>query len=409
MGARGKVSSTVGDVRQRAPWLDHLIRAWSRYQSDSGDRLAASVTYFGFLSFFPIIALAFSVAGFVVDAYPSAQKDLIRQINNFLPGLSDKLNVATIGDAKVASGIIGLLGLLLAGLGWIDALREAIRVMWHHNLKVGNFFKKKTLDIGILAGLGLTMIASVAVTGVSSSAMGWFLQHIGLQGSTVANVLLRIVGYVLALAVDVAIFLFLLTRLPKVATPMRQVLKGALFGAVGFEILKTVGSLLVKSATHNPVYGVFAVVVGLLIWINYISRFTLFVAAWTVTAPFDTDVRPSGTADPAIADDAGIPTDYVSDDPNNVATTAGDGAPSPLAEALTADPNGSANGAANGSGRHPVKLAKAVNLQKPPPDGQVSGAEKAKAAGYIGVGMVAAGAMGAAWSGLKTVRELVRR
>ena len=111
-----------------------------------------------------------------------------------------------------------------------------------------------------------------------------------------ANVLLRIAGYALAIAVDLALFLFLFTRLAKVATPRRQVLKGALFGAIGFEILKTVGSLLVKSATGNPVYGIFAVVVGLLIWINYLSRFTLFVAAWTVTAPKDSDVRPSGTA-----------------------------------------------------------------------------------------------------------------
>jgi membrane protein len=403
MGAREKVKQNVATARKRAPWLDHLIRAWSRYQSDSGDRLAASVTYFGFLSFFPIIALAFSVAGFVVDAYPSAQKDLIRQINNFLPGLSDKLNVATIGNAKVATGIIGLLGLLLAGLGWIDALREAIRVMWHHNLKVGNFFKKKVVDVAILAGLGLTMIASVAVTGVSSAAMGFLLKHIGLAGSLPANILLRIVGYVFALAVDLAIFLFLLIRLPKVATPLRQVFKGALFGAVGFEILKTAGSLLVKTATHNPVYGVFAVVVGLLIWINYISRFTLFVAAWTVTAPYDTDVRPSGTADPAIAEDVGIPTSYVSDDPNNVVTTDGGGAPSPLTEALTSDPS------KNGSGPSPVRLGKRVNLQKPLPDGRTSATEKAKAAGYVGVGMMAAGAMGVAWSGLKTVRELVRR
>jgi membrane protein len=366
MGAREKVSQTVGDARQRAPWLDHLIRAWSRYQSDSGDRLAASVTYFGFLSFFPIIALAFSVAGFVVDAYPSARTDLIRQINNFLPGLSDKLNVTTIGDAKVASGIIGLLGLLLAGLGWIDALREAIRVMWHHNIQVGNFIKKKGLDVAILAGLGLTMIASVAVTGISSSAMGWFLQRIGLEGSLVANILLRIAGYVLALGVDVALFLFLLIRLPKVATPFRQVLKGAVLGAFGFEILKTVGSLLVKGATHNPVYGIFAVVVGLLIWINYLSRFTLFVAAWTVTAPYDTDVRPSGTADPAMAEEAEIAPERVT-------------------------------------------LVEPVTLQKARPNGQPPGTEKAKAAGYIGVGMMAAGAMGVAWSGLKTARELVRR
>src|SRR3978361_2126319 len=129
MGAREKVSSTVGDVRQRAPWLDHLIRAWSRYQADAGDRLAASVTYFGFLSFFPLIALAFSVAGFVVDAYPDAQSKLAEQINNFLPGLADKLDVTTIGNAKESTPHAGLPGPLLAGLGWIDALREAVRAI----------------------------------------------------------------------------------------------------------------------------------------------------------------------------------------------------------------------------------------------------------------------------------------
>ena len=418
MGAREKVTGTVDTMRHRAPWLDHVIRAWSRYQSDSGDRLAASVTYFGFLSFFPLIALAFSVVGFVVDAYPSAQADLIRQINDFLPGLSSKLNVATIGDAKVASGIVGLVGLLLSGLAWIDALRGAIRTMWHHNLNAGNFLVKKVLDIGILVGLGLTMAASVAVTGVSASAMGWFLKLIGLDGSLVASILLRIVGYALAIGVDIALFLFLLIRLPKVATPFRKVFRGALLGAVGFEILKTVGSLLVKGATHNAVYGAFAVVVGLLIWINYLSRFTLFVAAWTVTAPFDTDVRPSGTADPHIAAEAGIPVEYTSDDPDNVATTTGEGAPSPLIEALNADPAKAGDGGraapawrqgANGHGRHRVRLTKPVNLQKDVSYPERTGTETAKAAGYFGLGVVAAGTAGVAWSALKSVRDLVRK
>ena len=295
----------------------------------------------------------------------------------------------------MASGIIGILGLLLAGLGWIDALREAIRTMWHHNLKAGNFLTKKLIDIGLLAGLGLTMVASVAATGVSASAMGWFLQAIGLEGSTAANILLRIVGYVLAIGVDIALFLFLLTRLPKVATPIRQVFKGAVLGAVGFEILKTLGSLLVKSATHNPVYGAFAVVVGLLIWINYLSRFTLFVAAWTVTAPYDTDVRPSGTADPALAKDARIPIEY-----------AGDDAPPPLIAVLNADP--AEHTAPNGHLRRRVPLTKAVNLQKDvgyPP----RSADSARAAGYFGLGVVAAGTVGVAWSALKSVRELARR
>lgn len=324
----------VKTVRARRPFLDHVIRAFSRYQADGGDRLAASVTYFGFLSFFPLIALAFSIAGFVVDAYPDAQSQLTEQINNFLPGLSDKLDVATIGNAKVATGLVGLVGLLFAGLGWIDALREAVRTVWHHNVQAGNFVVKKLVDIGVLAGLGLTLLASVAVTGVSSAAMTWFLDLIGLENNSVARIGLRAVGIALALLVDLAVFVYLFTRLPRLDTPIRRVLKGALLGAVGLEILKVVGSLLVSRTTNNPVYGAFAVVVGLLIWINLVSRFMLFTAAWTVTAPYDTDVPPSGTADPESAKAAGIPEEYADHDPDDVPTTVGDGAPAPLAAAL---------------------------------------------------------------------------
>jgi membrane protein len=326
--------SGVATVRRRRPFVDHMIRAFSRYQADGGDRLAASVTYFGFLSFFPLIALAFSIAGFVVDAYPDAQNKLTEQINNFLPGLADKLDVTTIGNAKVATGIVGLAGLLFAGLGWIDALREAVRAIWHHNVKAGNFVVKKLVDIGVLAGLGLTLLASVLVTGVSSAAMTWFLDLVGLANNSIARVGLRGVGIALALAVDFAVFLYLFTRLPRLNTPFKRVMKGALLGAVGLEILKVVGSILVARTTNNPVYGAFAVVVGLLIWINLVSRFMLFTAAWTVTAPYDTDVPPSGTADPESARAAGIPEQYADHDPDNPPTTAGDGAPAPLAAAI---------------------------------------------------------------------------
>src|SRR6195952_964450 len=199
------VQSGVTTVRERRPFLDHFIRAFSRYQSDAGDRLPASVTYFGFLSFFPLVALAFSVAGFVVDAYPDAQNKLTEQINNFLPGLADKLDVTTIGDAKVATGIVGIVGLLFAGLGWIDALREAIRTVWHHNVQAGNIVVKKLVDIATLIGLGLTLLASVAVPGVSSAAMSWFLDLLNLENSTPARVGLRIVGLALALLVDLAV------------------------------------------------------------------------------------------------------------------------------------------------------------------------------------------------------------
>src|SRR5512144_1533731 len=60
-GLHGRAGAAAGSVRRRVPALDHLIRAYTRYVADTGDRLAAGVTYFGFLSFFPLVVLAVSV------------------------------------------------------------------------------------------------------------------------------------------------------------------------------------------------------------------------------------------------------------------------------------------------------------------------------------------------------------
>ncbi|WP_230203223.1 YihY/virulence factor BrkB family protein [Parafrankia discariae] len=282
-------------VRRRYPFVDHTVRAYGRYTSDGGDRLAASTTYFAFLSFFPIVALVFSIAGFVVDAYPDAQAKLTEQINDYLPGLADRLDVSTIGHAKVGAGLIGLAGLLLAGLAWVSALRDSIRLVWHQSLETGNFIVQRLRDIAILTGLGLTLLASLVVTSLATSATGVFLRWVGLEGSTAAAWATGVLALLVALAIDAAVFVYIFWRLPE-RTNRRRVLRAAALGAVGIELLKLLGTWLVGQTTSNPVYGIFAVIVGLLIWINIVMRWLLFVAAWAVTAPYASDVHPSGTA-----------------------------------------------------------------------------------------------------------------
>lgn len=292
----GVMSGAAEGVRARRPFLDHAIRAYARYTADGGDRLAAAATYFAFLSFFPLVALAFAVTGFVVDAYPDVHDSLTRQINDYLPGLADRLDVSSIGHAKVGVGVIGLLALLLAGLAWIDALRDAVRLVWHQDTDAGSIITRRLRDITVLAGLGVTLLASLVVTSLATSATGDALDWIGLSGSAAAGAVAAALALLLALAMDTAVFLYLFWRLPW-RTDRHRAARGALLGAVGLEILKIIGTWLVGQATGNPVYGAFAVIVGLLIWINIVMRWTLYVAAWTVTAPYASDVYPSGTAD----------------------------------------------------------------------------------------------------------------
>jgi membrane protein len=321
-------------AREKRPALDHLVRAAQRYQADTGDRLAAAVTFFGFLSFFPLLALSASLLALFYD---NAAVTVAQQVDSFSPGLADQLGLETLLADNTRVGLTGLLslgGLLFAGLGWVDALREAVRTVWHQNVKAGSFVKKKAVDVLILAGLGATLIFSLVVSAAAGAFTDVALRLVGLEDSPVAGVLVTVLGTVLALLTSTLLFLYLFIRLPKVQTPWREVLKGAVLAAVLFELLKRVGAIYIERTTENPLYGAFAVVVGLLIWINLVSRMLLFCAAWTVTAPYDSDTSPSGTASPEQARKAGIPTEFADDHPDDPPAVQKDGAPSPLLAAL---------------------------------------------------------------------------
>ncbi|MEV5569253.1 YihY/virulence factor BrkB family protein [Spirillospora sp. NPDC052269] len=278
------LKAAIGALRARWGWFDHLGRAYERYQEHGGDRLAAAMTSYGFLSFFPLLALAYALLGYLVGVSEKARDYLIKAIEELLPGLSGPLEVQRIAESRTAVGVFGLVALLFTGLGWVRVLRESLRDVWGYDPSPeGNFLVLKLRDALVLIFLGTTVVASVAVSSVASQATQSALDLFGLAHVTGARTVLRLLSLLVAVAFNALIFLVLFTRMSGTRAPWRRILRGALFGAVGFEVLKQVGTLLVAHTTRNPVYASFAVLVGLMVWINIVSRFVLFTAAWTAT------------------------------------------------------------------------------------------------------------------------------
>jgi membrane protein len=109
------------------------------------------------------------------------------------------------------------------------------------------------------------------------------LDRVGLDKTTAAIALLKVLSVALAIVADTVLFAIVLSRLSGAKLHWRQVRSGALLGAIGFEVLKLVGTFLIARTTANPVYATFGVVVGLLVWMNFVARLTVFAAAWTAT------------------------------------------------------------------------------------------------------------------------------
>ena len=266
----------------------HLGRTWRRYRAENGDRLAAAVSFYGFVSFFPLVLLALSAVGFVVRGSANAEQRINSTLRNVLPDSllgPGGIDLESIAAHRSQIGLVALVGLVISGIGWIGSLREAMRRMWGAGDFKRNWFLSKAIDIGLLSALGLVLALSVALTGLATQATHTLIDWMSVADTGGARTAIKVIGLTVPFAVDLAVFGFLLSVLPHVRTAPRSLIKGAFLGALLFEALKYVGALYVAhTAKGAAIYGTFAVIVGLVIWLNLVSRITLLTAAWTATA-----------------------------------------------------------------------------------------------------------------------------
>jgi membrane protein len=274
--------------RARRPWLDHLVHAGGHYNRVQGDLLAAGVTYYAFLALFPVLLLVASIAGFVLRGNALLEQQLITGIRDAVPGstgqkLADQVSGAI--DSATTFGVIGLIGFLFVGLGAMDKLRVGMDIVWRGRPDPPNFLTDRRRDLGALLGLGVAGALSIGLTTGATAASSWLLGLLGLAEVPGTFLLTATVAIALALAGDTLVFLWLLKGVPDNPFGVRQLLPGAVFGAVGLEVLKLVGNWYLTLIGHNVTAQTLGGFVGLIVWINVVVRFAFYTASWTATIP----------------------------------------------------------------------------------------------------------------------------
>jgi membrane protein len=284
---RARVNASWLALKRRRPGIEHAARAYQHYKANRGDHLAAAITYFSFLALFPLILLGVSVAGFVFVHSPDLQQRLFNSISANLPGTFGTTVRDTINDAvrnRTSVGIVGLAGFALAGLGWIANLRTAIETVWGVPAKSRNLFVAKGADALVLLGLGVGAAVSVALTAGGTAASGQVLKWLNLDGVTGMGTLAAVIGVLLAILGSMLLFGWLIIRLPAIHLSRRTTVRTALLAAVGFEVLKVVGAYYIARVTKSPAVAAIGPVVGILVWIDLVSRYLLYCVAWASTA-----------------------------------------------------------------------------------------------------------------------------
>ncbi|WP_017976649.1 YhjD/YihY/BrkB family envelope integrity protein [Actinopolyspora halophila] len=301
---RSPAPGRVELLRGRYPWFDRLVRAAQRYQRNYGDYYAAAITYFSVLALVPLLMIAFAIAGFVLTSNPALLERLQTAIAESVPSaqLSELVN-GIVEEAIAQAGAVGIIGLLAAlysGLGWMTNLREALTAQWGQGPTALSLPRRMLADLAALLGLGLAMVVSFGISALGGGVGRMLFRMAGVEDTTAANFVLWVLALLLSLAASWLVFLWVLARLPRKPVVLRTAVWGALFAAIGFEVLKQVGVLYLNSLSGSPAAAAFGPILGLLVFAYLTSRFLLFVTAWTASAGENLRMIPPEPPPPAV-------------------------------------------------------------------------------------------------------------
>jgi len=290
-------------VNRVIAWADQLQRKHGvlgfpyavvkKYGDDAGGREAALITYYGFLSIFPLLLLGVAVLSRVLASRPDLRERLINAVVPEALRSTVEHSLAALPTSTLPL-VFGLLGLLYSGTGVVFSVYQTLNhvAAVPHRLRAP-FLSRYIRVFVMLATLLLGGLAVGALTVVATALPG----QPGIQRAAAVLGSALVIFGVLLLAAKL-----LLVR----PAPVRVLWPAAVLGTVVVTLVLTVGAPLLARlvAKAGPVYGSFATVAGMFALLYLVGQGLVYAAevaavryarlwprAFDLTRPTEADVR----------------------------------------------------------------------------------------------------------------------
>ena len=264
----------AGNRYTRFPWA--MIQTFSKAE---GALLSGSMAYYTFLSLLPLLMVAAFVIATFASPEPEAQAAVAEALNQAFPGVGTEVFQEVIDQVvanSAALGVFGLLSVAYAGSGFVGSMTACMNRMWQ--VPSGrNPVGQKIVNILIVMMLGTVLLGSALLTiWVSATAQ----RTLELEAtSPVISMIEELAG-----PTSMGIVLLLLYRfLPARKQSWLRQVPGAVFGAVGFYVLKRAFDFWAnQSAGIGALPRSLVSVTLLLVWLGFFGQLILYGAALNV-------------------------------------------------------------------------------------------------------------------------------
>ncbi|MFN3255869.1 MAG: YihY/virulence factor BrkB family protein [Ilumatobacter sp.] len=259
-------SDKVMTIRERSHAFDVFAETMDGWRRHLSGRNASLLSFFAFLSVFPLMLAATTILGFVLADNDELRQRLIDGALSDIPGLSTDLAAGEI-DGNYIALIVGVLGALWSSTKAFVGLQGALDDTWeiHVDDRAAMPKQRGKALVGILI-LGGAQLGSIVLATIVSAAGLPTLGAIGI-----------IVGQV---AINIVVMAAMYRYLTSATTTWASVFPGAVIAGSIFTLLQHTGTLIVRRITENAgdTYGQFALVLGIVTWLGLVAITMLMCA-----------------------------------------------------------------------------------------------------------------------------------
>lgn len=185
-------------------------------------------------------------------------------------------NMEWLARPHKGAQLFSLVMLLFTSTGVFLPLEVALNAVWGVK-KNRSYLHNQLISLGLAAGVGVLVLASVAITAAQKSVLAWIF--FGHTENFVFNLLAGGFLRVLAVFASIGIFFLIYWVLPYRRIPIRAVWPTAVVMGVLWEIAKYLYILALPRLDFPAVYGPFSVSVGLMMW-AFLSGLLLLAGAY---------------------------------------------------------------------------------------------------------------------------------
>ncbi|MER6984055.1 YihY/virulence factor BrkB family protein [Streptomyces carpinensis] len=263
--------------QRRHRWAGLPLAVIYKFYDDQAAYLAALLTYYGFLSLFPLLLFLVAVLSSVLSGSPHLQQAVLNSALSEFPVIGDQIgqNIHSFHGSTIAV-VVGVIGSLYGALNVAQAAQQALNKIFavpRHARPDPFRSRVKGLKFLTLLALGLCVITAV------STVTEWAT---GLFGARL-QVGVRIAAELLGVGLYAALLIGTYRLLTRRRLPLRVMYGPALGAACAWQGLLWGGTYYVGHVLKGTTatYGLFGIVLGLLAWIYLGALVYVFAAEIT--------------------------------------------------------------------------------------------------------------------------------